>query len=227
MRRASSKGGMMRVERLLIALLVPAAMTAVGCHNNLFSGPDPSGCEQGRLAYNLPPAERLMEPGPGVGGPGPGVIPPIGGGMGMGVMGMGMGGMMADPAVMQAGFRWRRLRAGLRLAAAAAMVRWRRHVANRLPGRRWNSSQLGRRWWRHVRLVDVGDAGSTRLHARCDLSACGSRTSPAAKRSSCSRRSKSRRSLRGPMPSSRMLRSQCNSRRKISIRSRAATSSRR
>jgi hypothetical protein len=89
----------MRVERLLIALLVPAAMTAVGCHNNLFSGPDPSGCEQGRLAYNLPPAERLMEPGPGVGGPGPGVIPPMGGsGMGMG------GGMMMDPGVMQAGY---------------------------------------------------------------------------------------------------------------------------
>jgi hypothetical protein len=30
------------------------------------------------LAYNLPPAARLMEPGPGVGGPGPGVIPPAG-----------------------------------------------------------------------------------------------------------------------------------------------------
>ena len=42
-----------------------------------------------------------MEPGPGVGGPGPGVIPPVGGGMGMG---MGMGGMMADGAVMHAGF---------------------------------------------------------------------------------------------------------------------------
>lgn len=27
-------------------------------------------------AHNLPPAQRLMEPGPGVGGPGPGVIPP-------------------------------------------------------------------------------------------------------------------------------------------------------
>ncbi|MEX2091950.1 MAG: hypothetical protein WD971_04690 [Pirellulales bacterium] len=91
----------MRVERSLVALLVSAAITAAGCHNNLFQGPDPSGCEQGRLAYNLPPAERLMEPGPGVGGPGPGVIPPPGG-MGMG--GMGMGGMMADGAVMQAGF---------------------------------------------------------------------------------------------------------------------------
>ena len=33
------------------------------------------GCANHR-SYNLPPAERLMEPGPGVGGPGPGVIPP-------------------------------------------------------------------------------------------------------------------------------------------------------
>ncbi|MEM8943596.1 MAG: hypothetical protein AAGD11_00315 [Planctomycetota bacterium] len=31
---------------------------------------------QGR-AYNLPPAQRLMEPGPGVGGPGPGVLSPM------------------------------------------------------------------------------------------------------------------------------------------------------
>ncbi len=89
----------MRVERLLVALFVWGATTAVGCHNNLAQGPDPHGIEQGRLAYNLPPAERLMEPGPGVGGPGPGVIPPIGG---MG--GMGMGGMMANGGVMQAGF---------------------------------------------------------------------------------------------------------------------------
>ncbi len=28
-------------------------------------------------AYNLPPAQRLMEPGPGVGGPGPGVLGPM------------------------------------------------------------------------------------------------------------------------------------------------------
>lgn len=28
-------------------------------------------------AQNLPPAARLMEPGPGVGGPGPGVLPPV------------------------------------------------------------------------------------------------------------------------------------------------------
>ena len=27
-------------------------------------------------AHNLPPAQQLLEPGPGVGGPGPGVLPP-------------------------------------------------------------------------------------------------------------------------------------------------------
>ena len=55
--------------------------------------------------YNLPPASRLMEPGPGVGGPGPGVLnmptpgvepasyAPTGMGMGMGVVpAVGMGG---------------------------------------------------------------------------------------------------------------------------------------
>ena len=40
-----------------------------------------SGCRAwGKLghpvAHNLPPAQRIMEPGPGVGGPGPGVLPP-------------------------------------------------------------------------------------------------------------------------------------------------------
>jgi hypothetical protein len=81
----------MRGERSLVALLVSAALTASGCHNNFFQGPDPKGPEQGRLAYNLPPAQQLMEPGPGVGGPGPGVIPPMGGsGMGMGMMGPGV-----------------------------------------------------------------------------------------------------------------------------------------
>jgi len=55
---------------------------------------------QGRgRAFNLPPAQRLMEPGPGVGGPGPGVLSPMatrGGGMGvnpaMAMGGPGMGG---------------------------------------------------------------------------------------------------------------------------------------
>src|SRR5262245_3381189 len=34
-----------------------------------------TGCAFPR-AYNLPPSQQLMEPGPGVGGPGPGVLPP-------------------------------------------------------------------------------------------------------------------------------------------------------
>src|SRR5690349_12873366 len=58
----------MRVERALVGLLFLASTVATGC---------------GRLAYNLPPSNRLMEPGPGVGGPGPGVIPPAGGNYGL------------------------------------------------------------------------------------------------------------------------------------------------
>lgn len=47
------------------------------------------GCKAPGM-HNLPPAEMLMHPGPGVDGPGPGVIPPDpgmgpGGGMGMGI----------------------------------------------------------------------------------------------------------------------------------------------
>ncbi|MCI0332327.1 MAG: hypothetical protein L0228_03755 [Planctomycetes bacterium] len=59
----------MRVERVLVGILCVAATTATGCG--------------GKLAYNIPPAARLMEPGPGVGGPGPGVIPPAGNPYGM------------------------------------------------------------------------------------------------------------------------------------------------
>ena len=43
----------MRIERALVGLLFIATAAAGGC---------------GKLAYNLPPASRLMEPGPGVGG---------------------------------------------------------------------------------------------------------------------------------------------------------------
>lgn len=60
----------MRVERALVGLsYVLSAIVMAGCG--------------GQLAYNLPPASRLMEPGPGVGGPGPGVIPPAGSPYGM------------------------------------------------------------------------------------------------------------------------------------------------
>ncbi len=43
-------------------MLIAIAATAVGCAHH--------------RSYNLPPAARLMEPGPGVGGPGPGVLAP-------------------------------------------------------------------------------------------------------------------------------------------------------
>lgn len=51
----------MRRRTWLLNTLALAAMTALGCH--------------GQLAYNLPPSQQMMHPGPGVGGPGPGVIP--------------------------------------------------------------------------------------------------------------------------------------------------------
>lgn len=66
-------------------------LAALGCFGAI-------GCV-GRVAHNLPPAQRLMEPGPGVGGPGPGVIQPASMmGMGpMGPMGPGMGGGGCGP----------------------------------------------------------------------------------------------------------------------------------
>lgn len=45
-----------------LSLLAAAAVLATGCVP---------------VRHNLPPEQRLMEPGPGVGGPGPGVIPPM------------------------------------------------------------------------------------------------------------------------------------------------------
>ncbi len=58
------------------------ATVAFGC----FTGCTP-------VRHNLPPAQRLLEPGPGVGGPGPGVLGMQGGPGGMGPSGPGMGGM--------------------------------------------------------------------------------------------------------------------------------------
>lgn len=55
------------------------------------------GCV-GRVAHNLPPAQRLLEPGPGVGGPGPGVITPASANIGMGPVGGGV-----DPAMFGGG----------------------------------------------------------------------------------------------------------------------------
>lgn len=50
----------MRVPTLIATMLLALSTASTGCG--------------GGLAYNLPPAPRLMHPGPGVGGPGPGVL---------------------------------------------------------------------------------------------------------------------------------------------------------
>lgn len=55
-------GNIMKTRTLRWISFIAIAATAVGCGHN--------------RAYNLPPAQRIMEPGPGVGGPGPGVIAP-------------------------------------------------------------------------------------------------------------------------------------------------------
>ena len=217
MRVSQAKGGMMRVERLLVALLVPAAMTAAGCHNNLFQGPDPKGCEQGRLAYNLPPAERLMEPGPGVGGPGPGVIPPIGGGMGMG-MGMGMRGMMADPAVMQAGFNGGGCAPGCGYGGGGMAMAGGGGTSQIAflgdDGMQVSWDVSGSGMFDSSPLVIPGRQD---FYARRDLPlAAVEHSGPRA--SNCSRRWKSRRSLRGPMPTWLTRRFRCSSRKKISTR---------
>jgi len=55
------------MKRNMSGWLIVAAVVAaqVGCHAT--------------VGHNLPPASRLMHPGPGVTGPGPGVIPPLAG----------------------------------------------------------------------------------------------------------------------------------------------------
>ncbi len=82
----------MRLRRYTMLLSAVACLGAVGC--------------LGRVAHNLPPSPRLLEPGPGVGGPGPGVIQPAsamipmgpgGGGDAGGMMGAGMMGPGCGP----------------------------------------------------------------------------------------------------------------------------------
>ncbi len=70
-----------------LTLLAAAAAMATGCVP---------------VRHNLPPEQRLLEPGPGVGGPGPGVLGPIPMSPGMmgGPMGNPMMGGMMDPAAM-------------------------------------------------------------------------------------------------------------------------------
>jgi hypothetical protein len=79
------------ISRFLV--LLAAASSTVGC----FRAPG---------KHNLPPAQMLMEPGPGVGGPGPGVMAaPPGGGYGYGGPGYGGPGCDGggyDPGMMMA-----------------------------------------------------------------------------------------------------------------------------
>ncbi len=59
----TAQGDNMKRRLPVWTLWIALGVTAIGCVS-------PAGT-------NLPPAERLMEPGPGVGGPGPGVIAPV------------------------------------------------------------------------------------------------------------------------------------------------------
>ncbi|WP_146512938.1 hypothetical protein [Rubripirellula amarantea] len=81
-----------------LSLLAAAAIFATGCVP---------------VRHNLPPDQRMMEPGPGVGGPGPGIMGapamapgmmggPMSGGMPGGGMMMGAGGMMGSAGPMGA-----------------------------------------------------------------------------------------------------------------------------
>ncbi|MCA9104549.1 MAG: hypothetical protein KDA83_03920 [Planctomycetales bacterium] len=89
----------MSVRFTMGTLMLCLAAVASGCSVPALRSAMPT-------AHNLPPAQMLMQPGPGVGGPGPGVIPnmpPMGMGPGMGMgMGMGMGPGMGYDGGMQA-----------------------------------------------------------------------------------------------------------------------------
>src|SRR6186713_3034935 len=77
----------MKIRLSLWILTAAVAFTALGC-----AFPK---------AHNLPPAQRLLEPGPGVGGPGPGVLmaePPASGMVAAGAM-MGGGGCLPGGAM--------------------------------------------------------------------------------------------------------------------------------
>lgn len=81
----------MKQRLTTITLCTAALLTAANCHGQVMAGMGPC------VAHNIPPAQRLMEPGPGVGGPGPGVLYPQAGAMGGGggvvpTMGYGPGG---------------------------------------------------------------------------------------------------------------------------------------
>ncbi|QDV27694.1 hypothetical protein [Aureliella helgolandensis] len=67
-----------------VRFFLALAAVATGCF---------TGCTTAR--HNMPPAQRMLEPGPGVGGPGPGVL-------GQGMPAGGMGGVVTAAAMMPA-----------------------------------------------------------------------------------------------------------------------------
>lgn len=73
--------------RVFLTLAVVASSCLTGCTT---------------VRHNLPPAQRLLEPGPGVGGPGPGVIPPDVN-PAAAAMGMGMDGGVVPASCMACG----------------------------------------------------------------------------------------------------------------------------
>ena len=99
--------GFKNMKKIISPLAICTAVFAVNlvvnlaAHDAIATGPN--------RAFNLPPAQRLMEPGPGVGGPGPGVLmhgsprPPSMGVNPAMAMGGGMAGGMAGCAPMGAG----------------------------------------------------------------------------------------------------------------------------
>lgn len=89
---------------MTMRLFLTLAMLALGCL---------SGCAS-TARHNIPPAQRLLEPGPGVGGPGPGVMGPE-----LGAMGgpsMGPGGPMSPGQVMPASYNCGQCAQGMPLA---------------------------------------------------------------------------------------------------------------
>ena len=123
-------GNQMRLRFFFGLLVVSAAAAITGC-----------GATGG---YNLPPASRLMEPGPGVGGPGPGVLSmptpgvgqvsyqapaPGGGGGPMGVATTEVQVLFARPEAMQVSFwdwrKWLRFLADGHTSSTKLFARWR------------------------------------------------------------------------------------------------------
>ncbi len=64
-------GNIMKKHFLTLTICTSALLVSASCFGQGLLG------GRGRIAHNLPPAQRLMEPGPGVGGPGPGVLGPM------------------------------------------------------------------------------------------------------------------------------------------------------